>query len=221
MIGIGDIGSVVLLLAIAAVLVVLLVLGVALLIAHAARRRRAADDARPRRGLLVAGVALVVIAVGVPVVGVVISSATGQPDPLVFDLRHGMDEGELYGDPMPGFQGFYDYHQGRTRLRLPGGRDATMQVKGSVATVTDGEVRSVSISWIAEPPARAAQRVRRWAKQLGLDADGVREAPNDAPHEWSDSTSLPGMRATASLQPVSGGELMMARVRIDLDPKDA
>jgi hypothetical protein len=220
-IGIGDIGSALLLLVIGVVLAVLLVVGVLLLIAHAARRRRSSGEGEPRRGLLVAGLVLVGIAVGVPIAGFAVSSETGQPDPLVFDLRDGMREGELYGDEMPGFQGFYNYHQGDTELRLPGGRRATMTVKNSVATVTDGKVASVSISWIAEPPAQAAKRAIRWAHALDLGAAGASDAADDSTSDWSDTTNLKGMRATVSLQPVSDGELMIPRVRIDLGAKGA
>jgi hypothetical protein len=159
--------------------------------------------------------------VGVPIAGLSFSSATGQPDPLVFDLRDGMREGELYGDEMPGFKGYYNYHQGDTQLRLPGGRRATLTVKNSVATVTDGEVASVSVSWIAEPPAQAAKRARGWARQLDLGSSGVTDAADDSTTEWSDTTTLDGMRAIVSLQPVSGGDLMIPRVRVELDESDA
>lgn len=159
-------------------------------------------------GLVLAVAALVVAAIG--------SARSSNPDPLELDLRRPVQESSLPGEEMPGFPGFYDYTTDHVDWRLPEGRRFRAEVDKVVLTVDGGKLDTAAVSYGAASPSRAQHRVEAWARELRIDAPGLDDAIDDPSTEWAVEQRIGRYDARLSLQPVSDGEFMIARFRVDV-----
>lgn len=208
----GGIAAALLLALVLAVLALLTFIAVVLLLVAGFQRRRGRE---PSPWLKRIALVLIAVVIGVPGVTFTYIAFTNDPDELELDLRSTIRASDLPGDEFPGFPNFYDYDSDRVDLRLPDGERLTTEVDSTVVTVTDERVRSVSIRRMAMPPADARDVVETWAEELDLDTAGLDAAADTPSREWSSTTMIGSVSAKLSVQPTSGGERAIPRLRLE------
>ncbi|KAA1422902.1 hypothetical protein FE697_012215 [Mumia zhuanghuii] len=181
----------------ALVLLVLAVLGMGLLLVGGLSRRRSG------RPLVWAGAVMLGIAASAAIGVVVWAGVTGDPDTLELDLREPLTTASLDKEQMPGFPGVYDYASDRVDLVLPDGSRFASDAGTVTVWSDDGLVTSVKINRPMTTRSEAADVIRTWADDLGIEPYAIDETTDRA---WSETHTHAGAEVVLSMQPGPDGD---------------